>query len=127
MKKTVTRKLQEIQDSVPQEWRDALMKKEYIAPDLRQEAIATLAEYKKVIDSGDTTEIKDYRRLKNLFDAGYYDATEMKVDEVVGKKIEDYVESKIKEAMQAGELPKEKSDKDLKGYLKKLRKYARTK
>jgi hypothetical protein len=126
MKKKVTKKLKEIQDSVPKEWSDALMTTVFVAPDLRDEALKTLKEYEDDFQKGNKDGERDYRRLKNLFDAGYYDATEAKVDEEIAKKIEDYVEAEILAAMERGELPEKESDKDLQKYVKKLKKYART-
>ena len=127
MRKSKLKIIQEIQSSVPQAWRDKLMTEQYIAPDLRDEAIKTLAEYPDDIaklegDEQKSAE-KDFSRLQNLYEAGYYDATEQVVDEKIGKKIENYIEKALKEAMKSGKLPKAKNDKELANYIKKLHKH----
>lgn len=126
MNQSKLKKIKEIESRIPQEWRDNLMKKQYVAPDLRQEALNTLKEYEEQSELSPEDQ-KDYRRLKNLFDAGYYDAEEMVVDEKIAKKMEDFMERELKKAMKSGELPKAKSDKELKDYVKKLKKHERTK
>lgn len=124
MNKSKLKKIKEIEKQVPQALRDKLMKEEYVAPDLREEAIKTLSEYPEEIDSlsGDekSQAIKECKRLQNLFDAGYFDAKEMVVDPTVAKQIDDYVEKGIKAAIKSGDLPPAKNDKELEDYVKKL-------
>lgn len=111
------KKIKAIEKQVPQEWRDKLMVEEYVAPDLREEAIKTLTE----LEEEGATDTKDYLRLKHLFDAGYYDAKETKVDPIYAKKIEDFVEKGLRKAIKNGELPKPSDDKELQDYVKKLK------
>lgn len=110
------KKIRAIEKQVPQEWRDKLMVEEYVAPDLRAEAENSLREY----EEEGLTNTKDYLRLKHLWDAGYYDAKEHKVDPIYAKKIEDFVEKGIQKAIKNGELPKPSGDKELQDYIKKL-------
>ncbi len=93
------------------------MTEDWVAPDLRREAQKSLKEYE---EAGET-DTKDYLRLKHLWDAGIYDARETKVNQKYAKKIEDFVEKGIKEAIKKGELPKPKDDKELQDYVKKIK------
>lgn len=112
------KKIRAIEKRVPQEWRDALTSEEYVAPDLREEALNTLTEYEA---NGETNE-KDYLRLRHLFDAGYYDKKELVVNEEMAKKIEDFMDEEIDKAIASGELPPPEDDNELKEYVKKLHK-----
>lgn len=126
MNKSKLKKIKEIEKRVPQEWRDSLMEEVYVAPDVRNEAIATLKEYEEEIpnlkDEDLKIAIRDQRRLQNMFDAGYYDVKEMRVNKDVAKKIEDFIEEEIIKAIDSGELPKPKSDREFNSFVKKLHK-----
>ena len=115
MNSKVSKKIKLIEDRVPQEWRDALMCEQYVAPDLREEVQVTM---KELQEEGN---IKEYLRLKHLFDAGYYDAKEAVVDQEVAKKIEDFIDVELDKAIESGELPKPKDDKGLQKVIKKLK------
>lgn len=115
MRKATERVLKRINKSVPKEWQDAVVSEQYIAPDVREGVIEALAEVPTTPE-----EEKEHKRLQNLFDAGYYDAKESKVDEEIAKKIEDYIEEKIKEAIASGEIP-DPSEEELHTITKKAK------
>lgn len=122
MRKSVEKKLREINKRVPQEWQAAVVTEQYIAPDLRNEVIATLAETPE-----NEEEAKEQRRLRNLFEAGYYDAKESVVDEEVAKKIEEWVEAEIKKAVDAGEIPDPNKTDELEAVRKKIKRNVKRK
>jgi len=130
MNKTKLKKIKAIEQKVPQEWRDALMKEEYVAPDVRNEALATLKDYQDRIPTLEGTELyeatRDHQRLQNMMDAGYFDAKEMKVDEDMAKQIEDFIDEEMKKAIESGELSAPKDDKEFIKYVKKLHKHGTT-
>jgi multidrug resistance efflux pump len=119
--------IRDIEKRVPQEWHDALIKKQYIAPDLRQEVVEQLASYPAEIEAAEGEARakleKDYRRLKNIFDSGYYDVMENVVDQEVAKKIEDFIEQGLQEAIDRGDLSDD--DEEIKKINKKLKRNAK--
>lgn len=122
MKKSVEKKLRAINKRVPQEWQDAVIKTQYVAPDLRNEILAVLAETPETDE-----EAKEQRRLQNMFDAGYYDAEESIVDEEIAKKIEEWVDAEVQKAIDAGEIPDPKKDDDVKKLVKKTKRNVKRK
>ena len=122
MKKSVEKKLRAINKAVPQEWQDAVVKKQYIAPDLRAEIVSVLAETPTTDDAKD-----EQRRLQNMFDAGMYDAEEHVVDEEIAKKIEDWVDAKVLEAIANGEIPDPKEEPDVTKLVKKTKRNVKRK
>lgn len=121
MRKKTEKVLRRINKSVPKEWQDAVVSEQYIAPDVREGVLEALKEVPSTPEGE-----KELRRLQNLFDAGYYDAKESKVDEEIAKKIEDYVEEEIKKAIEAGEIP-DPSEEELTMIDKKSKRNAKRK
>jgi ArsR family metal-binding transcriptional regulator len=119
--------IRDIEKKVPKEWHEALIKKQYLAPDLRQEVIEQLEAYPAEIEqSQGETRVKlekDFRRLKNIFDSGYYDAMENVVDTEVAKKIEDFIDQGLQEAIERGDLSDD--DEEIKKINKKLKRNAK--
>lgn len=119
--------IRNIEKSVPKEWRDNLIVKRFVAPDLRQSIIEELEELPGQILALEGEEKaqmeKHYRRLRNVFEAGFYDATEHVVDQEMAKKIEDFIEAGIQAAIDRGELSDD--DKELKQITKKLKRNAK--
>ncbi len=114
MNKKTEKKLRAITESVPQELRDKLVTRDYIAPDVRNAVIEQLIE-----ELTDPEEIKEQRRLQNMFDAGFYDAMEDIVDPEIAKQIDEFVENKIQEAIDAGDLPDPSKIDDYKAKTKR--------
>jgi NH3-dependent NAD+ synthetase len=98
MKKKHLQVIERIQNSIPKELKDSLMKEERYAP-------VTLEIIDKALaDKRGTPEFLE--KLQALKDSGELDRTMQVVDVEVEKKIDAYMESELKKAIKRGELPK---------------------
>lgn len=98
MKKAHVRILQGIQDSIPKELLDGLMKKVLAYPALKE--IATRGK-----DDPNVSE-EDRNKFRIMLDSGYLDKEIEVIDPEVEKKINDFVEAEITKAKKLGRLPK---------------------
>ncbi len=110
MKKSTIEKLKAIQQEIPKEWKQALMKMAYDMPITRNELVP------KLLDDPDVSE--EYKqRVRNLLEAGYFDKESEVVDEEIAQKIDDFVEMRIMEEIDKGNLPKS----NFKGLIRKIK------
>lgn len=121
MKKKHALVLQNIMNSIPKEFKDKLMKEEWLTPSWKKDIEDFLA------GKGKNKLLKERftgkeEELQHLYDAGVFSKTEMVTDPKIEKKINDYLDGEIKKAVEAGLLPKNT------GKIKsKLKQYARRK
>lgn len=123
MNKKKLKIIKDIEKSVPQEWRDALITEQYVAPDVRADVIAELEAREETLEALQGEEKlqmeKHLNRLKNIFDTGYFDLKEKVVDQEMAKKIEDHVSAGIEQAIKDGLLSD--ADPDFKKLTKKAK------
>lgn len=125
MNKKTQKIIQAINDAVPKELRDAVLTKEYIAPDLRITARETVAEMREAAEemTGNEREqaLKEAQRLQNIIDAGYYDQKEWRVNKEAAAKVEAWIDAELDKAIKEGRIPHPKDDKDYQRYQRKLK------
>ena len=98
MKKKHLKVIQRIQNSIPQELKDHLMKQEPYAP-------TTLLLIDKILADGKgTPELRE--KLQAIKDSGELNRTVEVVDTAVEKQLDEYIETELKKAIKRGELPK---------------------
>ena len=90
------KELRRIQESIPKEWSDKLIRKVYITP-----------EHKKAVDEvlrrKDLTEVQR-EKVQAIKDSGYFAQKEEVVNKSIEKKIKQYVEAEIEKSKRAGRL-----------------------
>jgi hypothetical protein len=126
MNKRTRRIIQEINNSVPKELRERLFQRVFVAPDLRlsvrEAASAMREEAEKMEESVQRRKlVKEADRLQNMIDAGYYDTTELRVDQEVAKQIDAWVSQELDKAIAEGRIPHPKHDRQYQSFIRKLK------
>lgn len=98
MKKKHLKILQDIQNSIPKELLDNLMVKSPLTPTMKEAHL-------RALDDPEVDEKTKYR-LKLVLDSGALDREVEDVNPEVEAKIDDYINTKIDEAIKRGDLPK---------------------
>lgn len=93
--------LNRIQDNVPKELTDKLMKKEYALPETRELVRRALADKDAPISA------EKREQLQAVWNTGYFDQTFEVADPKIEKKLDEYYTEAIKSAQDRGELPRE--------------------
>jgi len=132
MNKRTRKIIEDINNSVPQELRDRLFRREYVAPDLRlsvREAVKAMWEEAAEIEEGVQRRNleKEATRLQNMIDAGYYDTTELRVDPEVAKEMEAWVDRELDKAIKEGRIPHPKHDRQYQSLVRKLKQHGKRK
>lgn len=109
MKKSTIEKLQAITNEIPSEWKAKLMRVDYDMP-VTRELIP------KLLDDPEVSETFK-KRVKNLLDAGHFDKMSEIMDEEMAKQIDNFVETRIMEEIEKGNLPKS----NFKGLIRKIK------
>lgn len=120
MKKKHTLVLQNIMNSIPEEYKKKLMKEQWLTPLWKKDVedfLAGKGKNRLLIEKFTGKE----KELQHLYDIGTFSKTEMVVNKRIEKLIDEYLDKEIKKAIKLGLLPKK--EKELKT---KTKKYART-
>lgn len=117
-KKSDIRELQRIQESIPQELKDNLLRNAKVSPTISRIT-------REAMKSPEMPEEKK-QQFQTLLDTGLLDQEEKVENKTTIKKINKYLEGEIAKAVVAGRLSKPKNDKLLDKYKKICRKLSRT-
>lgn len=113
LKESYWKVIKRIQDSIPKEWQEKLVKKVPQSPTMK------LVCERAIKDPNVGEELK--KKAQTLLDSGLLDTMVEVVDKRYEKYIDNYVQKEIESAVKRGELPKGKKGRNLIKKVKQLK------